>query len=127
MKDGTSRLYQDRIGQLVNIRLRGDGLYGDLKYNPKHALAEQLLYDAEHAPDNVGLSHDVVGRTSRKGGKLIVESIEKVRCVDLVAEPATTAGLYESVNDNSESSVSSIFPRKPTPSKIRAFVQSLKQ
>jgi hypothetical protein len=91
------RSYKDRIGALEQIQVRDDGLYGDLRFNPKHALAEQLLWDAENSPQNVGMSHDARGRTSRVGGKTIVEEIEAVKSVDLVADPATTAGLFESV------------------------------
>ena len=42
----------------------GDGLFADFHFNPKHALAEQLLWDAEHAPENVGFSHNVEARTA---------------------------------------------------------------
>ncbi len=90
------RDYQDRIGQHKNVHFReGEGLFGDFHYNPKHALAEQLEWDAEHAAENVGFSHNVQASTSRKDGKAVVETILKVTSVDLVADPATTAGLYE--------------------------------
>ena len=32
----------------------------------KHALSEQLVWDAEHAPQNVGMSHNVLARTKRE-------------------------------------------------------------
>jgi hypothetical protein len=95
------RSYSSRIGKLAAVEIREEGLYGDLLVNPKHALAEQLFWDAEHAPDKVGLSHDATGKTKRRGGKTVVESIDVVRSVDLVAEPATTAGLFESVSTTS--------------------------
>ena len=94
-QDAGRRSYRDRIGRLLNVRMDADGLYGDLLVNPKHPLAEQLLWDAENCPENVGLSHDAQGRTRMEGGRLIVESIQQVRSVDLVAEPATTRSLYE--------------------------------
>ena len=90
------RDYQDRIGVLRNITLReSEGLFGDFHFNPAHTLAGQLAWDAEHAPENVGLSHNVVARVSRDGQRQIVESIERVQSVDLVADPATTRGLFE--------------------------------
>lgn len=108
------RDYQERIGVLRNVALRdadgagggadgaghgGDagrgGLFGDLHYNPRHALAEQLAWDARHAPENVGLSHNVLAVTARRGEETVVESIERVQSVDLVADPATTRGLFE--------------------------------
>jgi hypothetical protein len=89
------RSYRDRIGLLQNCRLAEDGIRADLIINPRHPLAEQVLWDAEHAPTNLGLSHDATGRTTWKDGKQIVEAITAVRSVDLVAEPATTQSLFE--------------------------------
>jgi hypothetical protein len=90
------RDYQDRIGILRGITLReNEGLFGDFHYNPKHALAGQLIWDAEHSPENVGFSHNVQARTSRSGDQVLVEAITKVTSVDLVADPATTHGLFE--------------------------------
>jgi hypothetical protein len=90
------RDYQDRIGVIRGAVLKpGEGLFGDLHFNPKHVLAEQLAWDAEHAPENVGFSHNVQARTSRRDDCLLVEEITRVQSVDLVADPATTRGLYE--------------------------------
>lgn len=90
------RDYQDRIGVVRNVIVRAsDGLFGDLHFNAKHALAEQLIWDAIHAPRNVGFSHNVQARTARRGEQVIVEAILKVNSVDLVADPATTTGLFE--------------------------------
>ncbi|MEX2316317.1 MAG: hypothetical protein WD669_04135 [Pirellulales bacterium] len=90
------RDYQDRLGVIRGVQFRGgDGLFGDLHFNPKHALSEQLVWDAEHAPQNVGLSHNVLARTTKSGDDTVVEAITKVQSIDLVADPATTAGLFE--------------------------------
>lgn len=90
------RDYQDRIGVLRDVRFaQGEGLFADLQINPKHSLAEQLLWDAEHAAENVGLSHNVEARTSRQGDAVVVDEILRVQSVDLVADPAATRGLFE--------------------------------
>jgi metal-responsive CopG/Arc/MetJ family transcriptional regulator len=90
------RDYQDRLGVVRGVAFRaGEGLFGDLHFNPKHALSEQLVWDAEHAPQNVGMSHNVLARTTRSGDDTVVEAITKVQSIDLVADPATTSGLYE--------------------------------
>ena len=100
------RDYQDRLGQIRGVELRPEeGLFGDLHFNPKHALAEQLVWDAEHAPENVGFSHNVEARTARRGEEVVVEAITRVQSVDLVADPATTRGLFESANDNASRDV----------------------
>ena len=99
------RDYQDRIGVIRNVWARRDeGLFADFHFNPKHTLAEQLLWDAEHAPENVGFSHNVQARTSRQGDRVVVEAITAVQSVDLVADPATTQGLFESADDATPSS-----------------------
>lgn len=90
------RDYRDRIGVIRNVAFDpAEGLFGDLHFNPKHALAAQLEWDAGHAPENVGLSHNVLARTVRRDDRVVVEAITQVLSVDLVADPATTRGLYE--------------------------------
>ncbi|MBQ1278352.1 MAG: hypothetical protein IIY07_06875, partial [Thermoguttaceae bacterium] len=73
-----------------------NGLYGDFHFNPKHPLAEQMLWDAEKAPENFGFSHNVEAVVRLENGAQIVDKIVRVRSVDLVADPATTSGLFES-------------------------------
>ncbi|QDT70480.1 hypothetical protein MalM25_34280 [Planctomycetes bacterium MalM25] len=109
------RDYRDRLGVVRNVRYtRGDGLFGDLHYNPRHALAEQLAWDAEHAPENVGLSHNVMARTRREADELVVEAITRVQSVDLVADPATTGGLFEACRDPDTAPQSEDEPRPET-------------
>lgn len=92
------RDYRDRLGVVRGVQFRaGAGLFGDLHFNPRHALSEQLVWDAENAPQNVGMSHNVLARTKSVGDETVVEAITKVQSIDLVADPATTSGLYESV------------------------------
>lgn len=98
----TPRDYQDRIGVVRNVAFRDGGLFADLQYNPKHQLAEQLAWDAEHAPENVGLSHNVEARVARHNSGLVVDEILKVRSIDLVADPATTRSLFEGSPDAAE-------------------------
>jgi len=95
------RDYQDRLGVIRGVELRsGEGLFGDLHYNPKHPLSEQLVWDAQHNPRNVGFSHNVLARLSREKEQTIVEEITRVQSVDLVADPAATLGLYEHAEED---------------------------
>ena len=95
------RDYQDRLGIVRGVQFRtGEGLFGDLHFNPRHNLSEQLVWDAEHAPQNVGMSHNVLARTKQDGSDTVVEAITKVQSIDLVADPATTSGLYEHAAGN---------------------------
>lgn len=96
---GAARSYRDRFGKLENVSfVEGDGLRGDLRFNPKHAVAEQFIWDVQHDPAACGLSHNASGPLSPprgRGSRPICESIERVRSVDLVADAATTRSLFE--------------------------------
>ena len=99
-KDGEPVPYRDRIGIFRNVTAREEGLFGDFHFNPKHPLAEQLCWDAEHAPEKLGFSHIADGKVNRSDPKHpVVEEITVVDSVDLVANPATTHGLYESEDE----------------------------
>ncbi len=71
---GQRRSLRDRIGLVKNVTLKDDGLYGDFHFNPKHALAEQIAWDAENAPQNLGFSHDTrggLGQPRRQGRRRV--------------------------------------------------------
>lgn len=90
------RSYRDRFGSIRGVQFREGSLFGDLHFNPRHPIAEQFLWDAEHNPGNLGFSHVAEGVTARRNGQTIVEEIKSVRSVDIVSDPATTRGLFES-------------------------------
>ena len=93
---GASRSYRDRFGKFKNVRfVEGDGLRGDFNFNPEHEIANQFAWDVENNPDNCGFSHNASGPLVKRGGQIYCESIEAVRSVDLVADAATTASLFE--------------------------------
>jgi hypothetical protein len=120
------RDYEERIGVVRNITARPDaGLFGDLHFNPKHVLAEQLLWDAEHAPENVGFSHNVQARTKKEGATTLVDAILHVQSVDLVADPATTHGLFESESSVSLHSATADLVRLARPDLVTELTKSL--
>lgn len=90
------RQVQDRFGWFENVSKDDSGVWGDLHYNPKHPYADQFAWLAANKPVLVGLSHDAVGSGHTKDGTFIVEKVIEVKSVDLVADPATTKGLFES-------------------------------
>lgn len=94
-RTGGSRSADDRLGWLEGVRVEGDGLYGDLHYLMSHPFAARLVEAAERRPGAFGLSHNAQGRGREKAGKFQVENIVSVKSVDLVADPATTKGLFE--------------------------------
>lgn len=92
----TERKMADGFGVLKNVRREADGAVGDLHYLKEHQLAPMVLERAERMPDTFGLSHVAVGKVVRRKGVNIVEDVMAVKSVDIVREPATTKGLFES-------------------------------
>ncbi|MEQ8788879.1 MAG: hypothetical protein RIC55_21385 [Pirellulaceae bacterium] len=86
----------DRFGVLRRVRLRTDGIVADLHYLTRHPLAEMIVEAARRMPEALGLSHNAEGRAVVRDGLEVVEEITRVASVDLVSNPATTAGLFES-------------------------------
>lgn len=92
----------DRIGKLINVQyVEGKGLYGDLVLLTEHPMTPRILEAAQKMPEVYGLSHNAQGDGHRDlEGTFIVSEIVDVRHVDLVADPATTKSLAESVDNN---------------------------
>ena len=90
--------FSDRIGWLSNPVLREDGLYADFNYNPHADGIESFLWFAEHEGlGSIGFSHMVQGKwTVDPDGTERVVKIDRVKSVDLVANPATTKSIFES-------------------------------
>jgi hypothetical protein len=90
------RSIRDRFGKLVNVVLGDDGVRADLLFNPSHPLAEAVCWWAENQSDCLGLSHNAIGEGhDEENGVFVIDTIVEVRSVDVVADPATTRGLFE--------------------------------
>lgn len=95
-KGGQGRSYRDRFARVENVRMeQGKGLFGDMRFNPHHPMAAQVIWDAENKTEGVGLSHNIIAKTRNVKGGEIIEEITKVHSVDLVDNPATTRSLFE--------------------------------
>jgi len=102
VREGEKVKVGSRFGVWRNVKYRDGaepGPYGDLHYIKSHQLAENVVEAAEREELNnvFGMSHDAYADKYRPGknGKTIVESFESMKSVDLVADPATTKGLFE--------------------------------
>ena len=91
------RQFADRAGWLANVREHDGGLSGDLHFLKSDPRADKLCEAAERRPESFGLSHNAEGRMVKQDGKTLVEEITRVRSVDIVADPATTRSLFESL------------------------------
>ncbi|MFA6244225.1 MAG: hypothetical protein WC655_25000 [Candidatus Hydrogenedentales bacterium] len=96
-KPTAERSVSSRFGWLQGVHEANDGLEGDLYYLKTHPMAGQVVEAAQRNPGLFGLSHNADGRIVKRDGKTLVEEIIGVRSVDLVADPATTKSLFESL------------------------------
>ena len=98
------RTIQERAGWLQAVRIDFDGgLSADLHLFTSDPQTGKVFEAATRRPDQFGLSHNSDGRVRRVGGKALVEEIYRVRSVDIVSDPATTRGLFESEERRMES------------------------
>ncbi len=86
-----------RFGWFSNVRVGEDGRpRGTLNVLTTHPMAARVLEAADRNPALFGFSHVAMCETRTANGREIVEAIKRVESIDLVAEPATTKGLFES-------------------------------
>lgn len=86
-----------RFGWFSNVRVGEDGKpRGTLNALKSHPMYERVMEAAERNPALFGFSHVAMCETRTERGREIVEAIKAVESIDLVAEPATTKGLFES-------------------------------
>lgn len=86
------RQVRDLIGQHKNVRVEGDSTFSDLHLVNTALVKDIVLPIAESNPSLIGNS--IVARGVMNEKNVVIE-ITAVRSVDLVAEPATTKGLFE--------------------------------
>src|SRR5690606_32734985 len=93
------RRVEDAFGEFRGVTVEADGLYGDAHYIKSHHAAAAIAEAAERFPKQLGFSHDAEGDCVQRDGKTVVESITRVKSVDLVRYPATTNSIFEDVED----------------------------
>lgn len=87
-----------RFGKLTNVKYVPEKreVRGDLVYLTKQTqMAEMLQEDLERKLNFFGLSHDADGEYRFEGSTQVIESISRVKSVDLVSDPATNTSLLE--------------------------------
>lgn len=88
------------FGEIKNVKLKEDGLYGDLHLIKSHPSASFVLEVAEKMPSKLALSHNAYGVPVLKNGRAIIDQILEVYSVDIVGDkPGTTNGLFESFSE----------------------------
>ena len=94
------RSVMDLAGQVLNARLVGEQVRGDIQIMNREPTKGLFLAIAEQMPGIAGMSHRARGTIEiGEDGTETVTSIDRVFAVELVAEPATVAGLFESIQN----------------------------
>jgi hypothetical protein len=95
------RKFADWAGVFKNSRyVEGQGIFADLHLRKEGSHFRGILEAAQKFPTAVGFSHVAEGESRMEDDEEIVESIKEVFSIDLVTDPATTAGFFESVEHN---------------------------
>ena len=103
---GGARSVRDLAGKILNPRRQGNGVRGDVQLlDFKESSAAPFVKAlAEQMPDMAGFSHRAAGKLTKgkDGGNDVVESLSHVFAQELVTDPATTNGLFESLESSDE-------------------------
>lgn len=96
-KDG-ERHVREWFGELRNPRTRVSDrrTIADHHYPKNSSFTAEYEERAAKFPRSLGFSHVAVCRTKRVNGREVIEAIQRVESVDLVARPATNSSLFES-------------------------------
>ena len=97
------RKFEDLAGKILNTRLVGDRVKGDVHLIEDEPIGEKLKKIAEQMPELVGFSHRARGEAERaEDGTVVIKRLLEVKALEIVVDPATTNGLFESVIETSE-------------------------
>jgi hypothetical protein len=129
------RSVRDFAGHIKSVVMKGGKPYGDIHTNGTEA-GKVMLEVSKNNPRDVGMSHTASCTQSGRGNQRVVESVNEVISVDLVAFPATTKSLSEQTNP-SESDMSEVTvdllkeqlsdQRKQSDEKVAALELTLKE
>ncbi len=110
---GGERKMKDWAGVITKARFESDGIYGDVKLRKESEHFRGIIEAATEFPKAVGFSHVADGESDYEGDTEIVESIKKVFSVDLVTDPATTGGFFESKRPTTVKTAVESLPESP--------------
>lgn len=95
--DPNGAVYGVRFGRVFNPRVGTDGIYADYRYNPEHKHARDFAWWVDNDPTAIGFSIDAMSKIERRSnGKIGIVGFKKVNSVDVVGDPASTKGVFES-------------------------------
>lgn len=95
---GGVRSVRDLAGRVTRATVESDRVKGDIQALEGNE-GDKLLAIAEQMPGVAGFSHRATGKVKAGDDGDIVENIESVAGADVVTDPATVNGLFESIRD----------------------------
>lgn len=97
---GGVRSVRDLAGRVLSARVVGDRVKGHVQALRGTEPGELLMALASQAPESAGFSHRASGVSHLDDdGQQVVESVTQVFGADVVSEPATVSGLFESIRN----------------------------
>ena len=102
---------KDLAGRFVNARFEEGKIKCDFEGLPHDPAAEKFVNIARTMPNIAGFSQDAHAKVVREGAVQVVQEIVKVSSIDLVANPATTGGIFESQGDHKHTDAASEYVR----------------
>lgn len=108
------RSLNELIGFFKNLHISesDNKVKGDFYLLDESEIGKKILKIAETNPGLAGFSIDAVGKLRQENGETIVESIEKGNSIDLVLNPATVNGIFESLFQEQESEDNMPYPNE---------------
>lgn len=94
---GGARKVEDKFGKFTNVHATDEGLFGDVTFLETHPMTPRFAEDIKKNLNMFGMSHSIIGSSSKKDGIETVDEITSVESVDIVSNPATTCGFFEQV------------------------------
>jgi hypothetical protein len=126
---GKDATVERRLGWFSHVRCDEQGRpRGTLNVLKSHPMYERVMESAERFPGMFGFSHVAECQTTRKNGREVVEAINRVESIDLVAEPATTKGLFEGLGSMRISTIcETVRNNKRAPRRLRIAAARLRE
>jgi hypothetical protein len=118
--EAAERKFEVWLGVYRNAQyVEGKGIFADAYLRKESGYFKGIVEAARDFPNDAGLSHVADGDSVMEGRSEIVESISEVFSVDLVTDPATTAGWFEGVMKTKKKTVKQIIEAAPEDTKHR--------
>ncbi|WP_439627628.1 hypothetical protein [Gemmata sp.] len=116
------------FGRILEPRVHGDGLQGDLHFNVAHGFAAPFAWACENEPTAYSFSPLMNVRWQRerdRDGFLVAAEIVQVLSVDVVDKGGTTESVFESWNRRVGAEIPAVVAESARAAQLRSIVTDL--